>query len=64
MKNTQNNKPACVSSNESLDGTDANLFIRVFKSCRPVNCKKPVFDLNEVKNRFDVILSSESQFFY
>jgi hypothetical protein len=64
LKNTQNNKPACVSSNRLLDGTDANLFIRVFKNCRPVNCKKPVFDKTTAKNRFVVILSSESQFFY
>jgi hypothetical protein len=61
LKRTQNNKPACVSSNKLLDGTDANLFIRVFKNCRPVNCKKPVFDLNTAKNRFIVILSSEPQ---
>lgn len=64
MKNTQNNKPACVSSNFLLDGTDANLFISIFKNYRPVNCKKPVFDPNTAKNRCVVILSSESQSVY
>ncbi len=64
MKKTQNNKPACVASNFLLDGTDANLFISIFKNSRPVNCNTPVFDPNAAKNRCVVMLSSESQSFY
>lgn len=64
MKKTQNNKPACVSSNFLLDGTNANLFISLFKNCRPVNFKTPVFDPNTAKNRCVVMLSSESQSVY
>jgi hypothetical protein len=64
LKKTQNNKPACVSSNVLLDGTDANLFISLFKNCRPVNCKTPVFDPTAAKNRCVIMLSSESQSFY
>ena len=51
MQNTQNNKPASVSSSTMLDDTDANLFKSIPKNRRPVVCKKPVFDMTAVKNR-------------
>jgi len=38
-----------------LDDTDANLFKSIPKNRRPVICKKPVFDINTVKNRLYVI---------
>jgi hypothetical protein len=63
LQNTQNNKPASVSSSILLDDTDANLFISLFKNRRPVSCKEPVFDMTAVKNRLSFILSSQSQSF-
>jgi hypothetical protein len=51
LQNTQNNKPASVSSNTKLDDTDANLFKSIPKNRRPVVCKKPVFEKDTVKNR-------------
>lgn len=58
MQNTQNNKPASVSSSPvaKLDNTDANLFISIPKNRRPVVCKKPVFDIPAAKNRLCFIV--------